>query len=70
MTSALPYLTQDDLAARWLLSARTIERWRQTGTGPKYLKLGGRIFYRPDDVETWEESRLRDGTRQAGDLSA
>lgn len=31
------YLNQIDLAKRWNLSHRTLERWRCTGEGPQFL---------------------------------
>ena len=39
-------LNQTELAARWSISARTLERWRWTGEGPAFLKIGGRVVYR------------------------
>jgi len=49
-----PHLDERALAARWSMSPRTLQRWRQDGHGPVYLKLGGRIVYRVCDIETWE----------------
>lgn len=34
-------LNQIELAARWKISHRTLERWRWAQEGPRYLKLGG-----------------------------
>ena len=45
------HLTQDDLAQRWRISARTLERWRWLQEGPQFLKIGGRVVYRLADVE-------------------
>ncbi len=39
-------LTQKQLARRWALSERTLERWRCTGLGPVYIKLGYPVRYR------------------------
>lgn len=47
-------LTQHDVAFRWSLSARTLERWRWRGLGPAYVKIGGRIRYRIEDIEEYE----------------
>jgi hypothetical protein len=55
------HLTQLDLARRWRLSTRTLERWRWLGQGPAYLKLGGTIVYRLEDVELYEASHRRTG---------
>lgn len=33
-------------AARYLgVSPATLNAWRSRGTGPEYLKLGGKVFY-------------------------
>lgn len=53
------HLNQIDLANRWNISHRTLERWRCIGTGPEFLKLGGRVVYRREDVEAFEASQLR-----------
>ncbi|KUP90571.1 MAG: helix-turn-helix domain-containing protein [Rhodobacterales bacterium] len=47
-------LSQIELAARWKISHRTLERWRWAQEGPRYLKLGGRVIYRLSDVEAFE----------------
>ncbi|TDH61577.1 DNA-binding protein [Dankookia rubra] len=52
-------LTQAELAERWRLSCRTLEKWRQTRRGPSHLKLGGRVIYRLEDVEAYEAAQLR-----------
>jgi hypothetical protein len=48
------HLNQVQLARRWSISPRTLERWRWLGQGPQYLKIGGRVVYRLDDVEAYE----------------
>ncbi len=53
------HLNQVDLARRWNLSPRTLERWRWLKQGPPFLKLGGRICYRVDDVEAFEADQLQ-----------
>ena len=41
-------------AAQFLsLSARTLEKHRTYGTGPAYHKLGGRVVYSIEDLESW-----------------
>lgn len=54
------WLTTPELAARWRMSARTLERWRAESFGPPWHVLGGRTFYRLDDVEAYE-ARQRHG---------
>ncbi len=51
------YLNQNELAKRWRISPRTLERWRWLKTGPNYHKLGGKIGYALTDVEAYERRR-------------
>ena len=57
------HLTQSELAQRWRISPRTLERWRWLGEGPQYLKIGGRVIYRLEDVETFEAEKRRESSR-------
>lgn len=57
--SPVRHLNQLDLARRWRISPRTLERWRWLGQGPAYLKLGGSVAYRIEDVETYEAAQLK-----------
>lgn len=50
---------QTDLSRRWNISPRTLERWRWLGSGPRYLKLGGRIRYRIEDILAYEAEHMR-----------
>lgn len=56
-TAGIPprYLRTQE-AARFLgLSERTLEKHRTYGTGPAYRKLGGRVVYAIDDLQTWAD---------------
>ena len=55
-------LLQSELASRWRISPRTLERWRVTGDGPQFCKIGGRITYREEDVIAYEAEQLRQVT--------
>ena len=59
------HLNQVDLAARWKISPRTLERWRWAGQGPRYVKIGGRVVYRLEDIEAFEAKQLRHSTAEA-----
>ena len=48
-----------ELAARWRVSPRTLERWRAEGYGPAWLTIGGSIRYRLADVLAFERARRR-----------
>lgn len=58
------HLSQSELATRWRISMRTLERWRWLGEGPRYIKLGGRVVYRLADIEAFEADKLRSSTSQ------
>lgn len=50
------YLCEKELARKWGLSHRTLQRWRWLKQGPSYLKIGGRIRYRPKDILEFERN--------------
>jgi hypothetical protein len=52
------HLTPTDLARRWRVSPRTLERWRGQRKGPPWLRLRGRVRYRYDDVLAYEQEHL------------
>ena len=56
------HLNQTELAARWTISPRTLERWRFTGEGPQFMKIGVRVAYRLEDVEAYETQQTRQAT--------
>jgi predicted DNA-binding transcriptional regulator AlpA len=54
-------------AARFVgLSIRTLEKHRTYGTGPRYSKLGGRVVYRLEDLQTWVELGAKASTSDPG----
>lgn len=34
----------------------TLATWRYLGKGPKYIKIGRRVVYRPADLDAWLEA--------------
>jgi predicted DNA-binding transcriptional regulator AlpA len=56
------HLNQIELARRWSLSPRTLERWRWLKQGPRYIKLGSRVVYCRSDIEAFEASQARTAT--------
>lgn len=61
----ITHLNQEELARRWKVSPRSLERWRWLGRGPSYLKINGRVLYRIEDIETFEAERVRASTNAA-----
>ncbi|MBF0446381.1 MAG: helix-turn-helix domain-containing protein [Magnetococcales bacterium] len=46
-------------------SVRTLQKWRVTGGGPKFVKVSARsIRYRRCDLNAWVEDRIRSNTSQ------
>lgn len=59
MASPSIHLTPEKLAERLDTSLRSLERWRVTGDGPRYIRAGARrILYPLAEVEKWEADRL------------
>ena len=61
---SIKHLRQADVAERWSVSPRTLERWRWMGQGPRFLKAGGRVVSRAEDIEAYEAEQLRTSTLQ------
>jgi predicted DNA-binding transcriptional regulator AlpA len=59
-----PLLTQRQAAALLCLSERTLERFRVSGIGPKFVRMGKSIRYRLGDVEAWIERRTVGSTSE------
>ena len=59
VTRPTRHLNQIELSRRWTISPRTLERWRWLNEGPAYLKIGGRVAYRLEDVEAYEAAQMR-----------
>jgi hypothetical protein len=51
------------LAQRWNKSVRTLQRWRNEGYGPPYIRIGGTVHYRVEDILAFED-RHRHGGRE------
>jgi predicted DNA-binding transcriptional regulator AlpA len=65
----LPFLRTPE-AARFLgLSARTLEKRRIYGTGPKFSKVGGRILYAVSDLREWVELGAKRSTSDPGKVT-
>lgn len=59
-----PHLSIAELATRFGVSDRTLERWRHEGIGPRFLKFNAHIQYRKSDVEDYEGQCLRISTSE------
>ena len=57
-------LNENELAQRWGVSPKTLQRWRSEGRGPRYLKLSKRVSYPLEAVIDFEYSALHDSTSE------
>ena len=61
--------TPDELAKVLKTSTRTLERKRVDGTGPPFIKFGGRVLYPPEGTEAYIRERIVNSTAEAEAIS-
>ena len=59
-------LNEHDVARVTGLSVASVRRWRLLRQGPKYLKIGAAVRYKPEDIAAWLASRPSGGEHQEG----
>jgi hypothetical protein len=59
-------MTQREAAAMVRLSERTLERYRTSGRGPRYIALGRAVRYRRRDLLDFVERCVRNSTSEGG----
>ncbi|AIF81437.1 hypothetical protein I862_04385 [endosymbiont of Acanthamoeba sp. UWC8] len=59
------FLNQIEVSKRWSISPRTLERWRWLGTGPCFVKIGGLVRYKLEDVKQYENDHILSSTSEA-----
>ena len=57
-SSAKRTLTDVEVAARLGVSRFTVRSWRLKGVGPRFMKMGRAVRYRPQDVDEYERQAL------------
>jgi predicted DNA-binding transcriptional regulator AlpA len=57
-------LNENELAQRWGISPKTLQRWRCEGRGPKYLKLSKRVSYPLEGILDFEQNALHASTSE------
>ncbi len=58
------HFDQLQLAERWGLPPKTLERWRVLGIGPKFIRLPGKVIYRLCDIDDYENECLVSSTAE------
>jgi excisionase family DNA binding protein len=51
-------LTEVEVATRLGVSRFTVRSWRLKGVGPRFMKMGRAVRYRPQDVDEYERQAL------------
>lgn len=64
-TKEIDVFTTPEAAAYVRLKKPTLERFRLTGQGPRFCKLGGAVRYRRGDLDAWLEARSVRSTSEA-----
>lgn len=59
-------LNTREAAAYVRLGKPTMERFRISGGGPVFVKLGGAVRYRKADLDSWIETRRVRSTSEGG----
>ena len=58
ITTDSALFTDQMLAARWHCSTSRLQYWRSTDQGLPYLKMLGRVLYRIEDIQAYEQQSM------------
>lgn len=58
-----------DVAKRPSIGVNTLAKWRLSGSGPAYVKVGARVMYEEAAVDAWLASRVRRSTSDRGEAA-
>ncbi len=71
MDTNVPTALDAEAAAQHLgIASSTLAKLRMSGDGPVFCKLGRRVVYRVDDLNSWLESNIRRSTSDPGAAEA
>ena len=56
------FLTEKEVARQITVSLASLRRWRLEQRGPRFVKAGVLVRYRPEDLEQWMENLPTGGT--------
>jgi hypothetical protein len=60
------YLTEKEAANVVRLAPITLSKYRLTGGGPEFIKLGRRVVYSRRSLDAWMNARVRTSTSDIG----
>jgi hypothetical protein len=64
------HLNPFQLSRRWGITPKTLQNWRSQGKGPAFIKVGGHVLYRMEDLEKYESERLYNTTSTNNSITA
>ena len=59
-------LTEMEVAELLSIESTTLRRWRWSGRGPRFRKLGAAVRYHPNDVSAFIDAASRTSTTDTG----
>ncbi len=59
-------LSPEEAAERLGLQASTLANWRWRGSGPRYVRVGGRVRYQLVQIANWLDEHTRTSTSDLG----
>lgn len=66
MQGADHLLTETELSGRINVAVATLRRWRWSGDGPPFVRVGRCVRYDPAHVQAWLDSQTRRSTSDPG----
>lgn len=61
----MPLLTEKELSIQLHVSLACVRRWRLEQRGPRFVKIGSLVRYRPEDIADWIRTRSTGGESQS-----
>lgn len=65
-----PLMNEQQAAQKLGLRVATLQRWRWSGKGPRFLKIEGAVRYDPADLNFFIETSRRQSTSDNGNNSS
>lgn len=59
----LNLITEQEVSKRLNVSVASLRRWRLLSRGPQFVKIGGLVRYRPEDLDLWVAAQPTGGGR-------
>jgi hypothetical protein len=56
--------TTEEVSAVLCISTSSLTKWRLVGRGPRFVRVGSRVRYRPADVAAFIEAGTRSSTSE------